>query len=183
MEILNKDNQQAPHQALDKQRSSELQIPQIKMVDNSVDSPCLNSPFPYTSHLRNEFMKTRNINLSLENTNPFVDSPNFPFTSLDMGIDSNTHSHLEDYMEEDKVSEQVMETPLGALYSQVKENRNLGIKQLIDCKTKPNFGIASPKRGRKYLSENQSIEGDDEGQIKITDILKVRKGSSLPKHK
>lgn len=73
-----------------------------------------------------------------------------------------------------------METPLATLYSKIKEKRKLGIKQLADGILLPKYGFLSPKRGRKTCTKQLLKDGESKGQAKITNILKVGKGSPLP---
>lgn len=80
-------------------------------------------------------------------------------------------------MDEEDDPEQVIETPLEALYSKIKEKRKLGIKQMIDGKEKPEFGFLSPKRGRKSINEQLAHDGENESQVKIINLWKVGRDS------
>ncbi|GLJ15235.1 hypothetical protein SUGI_0249070 [Cryptomeria japonica] len=111
-----------------------------------------------------------------------MDSPHMQAPCLDLNLDSNTQRLLQSLDEEDD-PEQVMETPLAALYSKIKERRKLGLKQLFEGKALPEFGILSPKRGKKSINEQLARDGEQVGQAKITDLWKVGKGSPLPEQK
>lgn len=143
---------------------------------------CLKSPSNFASLSMEDPLQTQHFPRNAEIPNSFADSPVFqPFFGLK--LDPNTHILLNNYMEEVEDSDHEMETPLADLFSQAKEKRKLGIMQVNTSKSKPDFGITPPKKGRKSSSEHLNIAGEDEGQIKITSILKVRKGATVPEQK
>lgn len=60
-------------------------------------------------------------------------------------MDSKTKFLLHEYMDDEEDSVLDMETPLAAMYSNIKEKRKLGLKQMIEGKEKSDYGLTSPK--------------------------------------